>query len=106
MKRPRTEWVLMWPGQVVICGSQYFWTQAVSKALEEQRIEEYHVVQLRELDDLRTLVRGKLTKKARETLSALITIEVHARDVVINLINEKISDVNAFEWLSQLRYRN
>lgn len=100
---PRTEWVLQWPGQVVICGAQFYWTQAVSKALDEKKIEEYHVVQLAELDDLRTLVRGKLTKKSRETLSALITIEVHARDVVINLIKEKVSDVNAFEWLSQLR---
>jgi dynein heavy chain len=102
--RPRTEWVLAWPGQVVICGGQYYWTQAVSKALDEKRIEDYHRVQLAELDDLRSLVRGKLTKKSRETLSALITIEVHARDVVINLISEKVSDVNAFEWLSQLRY--
>jgi len=104
LTRPRTEWVLTWPGQIVICGGQYYWTQAVSKALDEKRIEEYHKVQLSELDDLRSLVRGKLTKKSRETLSALITIEVHARDVVINLINEKVSDVNAFEWLSQLRY--
>ena len=100
----RTEWVLQWPGQVVICGAQFYWTQAVSKALDEKKIAEYHVVQLAELDDLRTLVRGKLTKKSRETLSALITIEVHARDVVINLIKENVSDVNAFEWLSQLRY--
>jgi dynein heavy chain len=59
---------------------------------------------LSELDDLRNLVRGKLTSKARQTLSALIVIEVHARDVVINLLQEQVSDVNDFEWISQLRY--
>lgn len=75
----------------------------VSKALEENNLDEYHQKQLRELDDLRVLVRGKLTSKARQTLSALIVIEVHARDVVINLLNEKVSDVNDFEWISQLR---
>ena len=64
---------------------------------------EYHKRQLNELDDLRQLVRGKLTSKARQTLSALIVIEVHARDVVINLLDEKVSDVNDFEWISQLR---
>jgi dynein heavy chain len=88
----------------VIAGCQTYWTQQVSKALQEKQIEEYHKIQLKELDDLRDLVRGKLTSKARQTLSALIVIEVHARDVVINLINEKVADVNDFEWISQLRY--
>ncbi len=30
-------------------------------------------------------------------------IEVHARDVVINLIEEKVMNVNDFEWISQVR---
>ena len=102
--RARTEWVLIWPGQIVIAGCQTYWTTQVSKALEEKNLPEYHKKQLQELDDLRELVRGKLTAKARQTLSALIVIEVHARDVVINLLNEKVSDVNDFEWISQLRY--
>jgi dynein heavy chain len=69
----------------------------------KNNLPEYHKVQLQELDDLRTLVRGKLTSKARQTLSALIVIEVHARDVVINLLDEKVGNVNDFEWISQLR---
>ncbi len=95
--------MLQWPGQVVIAGCQFYWTQYVSKALEEKNLSEYHKTQLAELDDLRHLVRGKLTSKARQTLSALIVIEVHARDVVINLLKENISDPNDFEWISQLR---
>jgi dynein heavy chain len=102
-QRARTEWVLKWPGQIVIAGCQTYWTQQVSQALEQKNLAEYHKKQLKELDDLRGLVRGKLTDKARQTLSALIVIEVHARDVVINLLNEKVSDVNDFEWISQLR---
>ena len=103
IKKLRTKWVLEWPGQVVIAGCSTYWTQQVSKALEEKKLPEYHQKQLKELDDLRELVRGKLSDKERQTLSALIVIEVHARDVVINLLQEKVSDVNDFEWISQLR---
>lgn len=56
------------------------------------------------LDDLRKLVRSPLTKIGRQILSALIVIEVHARDVVVNMEKEEVCSVNDFEWISQLRY--
>lgn len=56
-----------------------------------------------QLDDLRNLVRGKLTSRERQVLSALIVIEVHARDVVMNMVAENVSNLNDFEWISQLR---
>ena len=48
-------------------------------------------------------MRGNLNKIGRMTLSALITIEVHARDVVHKMVEEKVESPNAFEWISQLR---
>lgn len=33
-QEPRVQWVLSWPGQVVIAGCQVFWTTEVSEALE------------------------------------------------------------------------
>ena len=35
---------------------------------------------------------------------ALITIEVHARDVIDKLTKCNCSSVNDFEWVSQLRF--
>lgn len=35
---------------------------------------------------------------------ALITIEVHARDVIDKLTKSNCSSVNDFEWVSQLRF--
>ena len=56
-----------------------------------------------QLADLVSLVRGKLTKLSRMIMSALIVIEVHARDVVAKMLEEGVKNVNDFEWISQLR---
>lgn len=56
-----------------------------------------------QLSDLVALVRGKLSRMQRAVLSALIVIEVHAKDVVNKLIHENVVSVNDFEWISQLR---
>lgn len=37
-------------------------------------------------------------------MSALITIDVHAKDVVATLVKLKMDDISGFEWISQLRY--
>ena len=49
------------------------------------------------------MIRGNLTKIQRQKIVALVTIEVHARDVIEKMIKSGCGDVTAFEWLSQLR---
>uniref|UniRef100_A0A8C0ZKQ1 Dynein axonemal heavy chain 1 n=1 Tax=Cyanistes caeruleus TaxID=156563 RepID=A0A8C0ZKQ1_CYACU len=59
---------------------------------------------LLQLADLVALVRGRLSKMQRAVLSALIVIEVHAKDVAAKLVEENVTSMNDFEWISQLRY--
>ncbi|XP_068576471.1 dynein axonemal heavy chain 1 [Cebidichthys violaceus] len=104
-EQPRVEWVLSWPGQVVIAGCQVFWTAEVSEALEQGDLSNRLYPQIqKQLGDLVQLVRGRLSKMQRAVLSALIVIEVHAKDVAAKLVEQDVSSINDFEWISQLRY--
>ncbi|KAI8825240.1 dynein heavy chain and region D6 of dynein motor-domain-containing protein [Fimicolochytrium jonesii] len=104
---PRSKWVLEWPGQVVICVSQIFWTKEVTEAIREGGVaglKAYKELCTKQLEETVALVRGDLSPMARMTLSALVVIDVHARDVVGELEGQEVSQENDFGWLSQLRY--
>lgn len=49
-------------------------------------------------------MRGELSSLHRRILAALITIDVHARDIVSDLVSRGTRDANEFEWQMQLRY--
>nr|XP_060504710.1 dynein axonemal heavy chain 3 isoform X1 [Panthera onca]XP_060504711.1 dynein axonemal heavy chain 3 isoform X1 [Panthera onca] len=101
---PRNQWVLQWPGQVVICVSSIFWTKEVSQALIEKTLPDFLKKSNNQITQIVQLVRGKLSSGARLTLGALTVIDVHARDVVAKLSEDNICDLNDFQWISQLRY--
>ncbi|XP_008290011.1 dynein heavy chain 3, axonemal [Stegastes partitus] len=101
---PRKKWVLQWPGQVVICASSIFWTSEVSEAIQTNSLPAYVEKCNAQIADIVELVRGKLPGGARMTLGALTVIDVHARDVVAKLADDRVSSLNDFAWISQLRY--
>eukprot|EP00048_Salpingoeca_helianthica_P012902 m.192947 g.192947 ORF g.192947 m.192947 type:complete len:4011 (+) comp15437_c5_seq118:82-12114(+) len=102
---PRRKWVQDWPGQIVLAVSSIFWTAGVTTAIQTAGgLKTFLDTSNVQIDEIVELVRGKLPKSARTTLGALIVIDVHARDVVEELCNDKVSDINDFKWISQLRY--
>jgi dynein heavy chain, axonemal len=56
-----------------------------------------------ELAKLVELVRGPLTKLQRATCGALVVIDVHARDITIEMSEQGVEDIHDFNWESQLR---
>lgn len=47
-----------------------------------------------------------LTNNDRKKLDALLTIDVHMRDIVEGFVRDNIIDAVEFEWESQLRFKS
>ncbi|XP_076804743.1 dynein axonemal heavy chain 2-like [Clavelina lepadiformis] len=106
----RDKWVKEWPGQPVITASQIQWTADCSKALtmckergDKKPMKSVKKKQISMLNKYSEAIRGNLNKNQRSKVVALVTIEVHARDVIDKLIKTGTNDITAFEWLQQLR---
>lgn len=102
---PRKQWVGKWPGMVVISVCSIFWTQQVEEAIQvEGGLAKYEQLCTDQINDIVEMVRGKLPKATRTSLSALTVIDVHARDVVAELVTANIKAQDDFKWIAQLRY--
>uniref|UniRef100_A0A2K5RBF6 Dynein axonemal heavy chain 12 n=1 Tax=Cebus imitator TaxID=2715852 RepID=A0A2K5RBF6_CEBIM len=94
------------PGQHgEILSLQIYWCMPVVPPTQEaEGLKKYYKELQNQLNDIVELVRGKLSKQTRTTLGALVTIDVHARDVVMDMIEMGVSHDTDFQWLAQLRY--
>lgn len=104
----RSEWVKEHVGQVVLAGNQVIWTRDVTDALKAgdptKAILALKQKCITNLSGVAALVRGELTKIQRAVFGALITIDVHNRDIVSGLIASKVTGAGDFEWIKQQRY--
>jgi len=57
-----------------------------------------------QIDELIMQVRGELTSNNRKKFNTVIIVDVHARDVIENLVRDGIIKSQEFEWESQLRF--
>uniref|UniRef100_A0AAY4DSH0 Dynein, axonemal, heavy polypeptide 9 like n=1 Tax=Denticeps clupeoides TaxID=299321 RepID=A0AAY4DSH0_9TELE len=109
--KPRDQWLLDYPAQVALTGSQIWWATDVGIAFQrveegfENALKDYNKKQITQLNSLINMLLGDLTPGDRQKIMTLCTIDVHARDVVAKLITQKVTSAQAFVWLSQLRHR-
>jgi dynein heavy chain len=103
--KPRDQWVLDWPGMVVLVVTAVNWTADVTKAIGEGKtsVKTYEEKCTADLLKIVDRVRGELTSLQRKTLGALVVMDVHARDVVSVLARNGVSSATDFDWQAQLR---
>ncbi|KAI5062354.1 hypothetical protein GOP47_0022893 [Adiantum capillus-veneris] len=101
----RESWVLQWPGQIVLVVSAIYWTKMLTESILAggNGLNDFEKKCTEQLGKIVSLVRGNLTKLNRATLSALVVMDVHARDVVAILAKEAVQNEYDFLWQSQLR---
>ena len=105
----RKEWVLKHPGQVVATMAQVMWTFETEDSIKAQAeapnsLEEWYQASLVHLDQLTELVRGALTDLERRIIVAVITTDVHNRDIISDLRKNEVTSASDFIWQQQLRY--
>ncbi|XP_022919976.1 dynein axonemal heavy chain 6 [Onthophagus taurus] len=106
----RKDWVLRHPNQIILTVSQIMWAKDVHGVLDKEgtdkdvELKKFETKCIGDLNDLAALVRQDLSSVTRKILIALITVDVHARDTIANLIHHKSYSSGNFEWLKMLRY--
>ena len=100
----RVDWVKMWPAQVVLGVNMIRWTIKAENAISSNCVKDYVNELVAELKDIVGLVRTDLSELDRLTLGALVTIDVHNKDVIQNIHDENCSNIQDFGWIAQLRY--
>ncbi|EAY21562.1 Dynein heavy chain family protein [Trichomonas vaginalis G3] len=106
-KKPREQWILDYPAQVIMVVNQILFTQSITNALKQHRFKGLNLVLPKFKENFQTLskfVKEEHTPQERILLSSILTSEVHNRDKLEELIDNEINDVDAFLWIQQLRY--
>lgn len=108
-KPKRIDWIQSgWPGQIVQVVDHVIWTRETENALTAQEgdaLAEYIQRVDNDLNDIVKLVRTNISKALSITISGLIIISVHNRDILVDELQAKgISSLEEFEWIAQMRY--
>lgn len=99
------DWALRYQGMVGLAASQVWWTWEVEDAFrrmsasssnqkqDKSAMKKFSKLQLNQLEEIIQLVRSDLSPNDRTKLTTLLTIDVHARDVVDGFVRDSIIEV-------------
>ncbi|RDB29164.1 Cytoplasmic dynein 1 heavy chain 1 [Hypsizygus marmoreus] len=98
-------WMEKFPAQLVTLAVQVAWTASVEVCLEAGQVPEGPLdIVHQALDLLADIVLQELNPVTRRKCEHLITELVHQRDVIRDLVQQRIVDPKGFTWLYQMRF--
>ena len=108
LEKARKSWVLLHAAQVIIMVAGVYWCKEGQAALRSKdpasELVEWKAKVISQLNDLCALVRTDLKPLDRMKLVALITLEVHYRDICETLIETNVTKEADFGWQMLPRY--
>merc|ERR1712054_381152 len=96
--------------QLALVVTQILWTEETNRVFEEMEsgsetaMKDYKRVCDDRIERLIKRVQTDLSGELRCKIITVITIDVHARDVIENFVIKRLTDGGAFAWQSQLRF--
>ena len=105
----RSEWLFASPAMVVLVVDQIYFSKAAEDAFramaeDPKAVQKFFDFVVSQIDFMVGMVRGELTSLQRTLMGAILTIDVHGREVVKDLIAKNVTSANDFGWNKQLRY--
>ncbi|KAL8430370.1 hypothetical protein Efla_001135 [Eimeria flavescens] len=89
--------------QVALAIAHCCWTAHVEAAILQQQLPQLVKDIRRQMQELVEATRGAINKTTLLTVAALMTIDVHCRDVTEELLRHKTSSIDEFQWICHLR---
>eukprot|EP00796_Vickermania_ingenoplastis_P004622 gene4627-3332_t len=106
-RQNRSAWMFQHAVQLVLIMEQLLWTRGVEESLDqpdsEALMSDLKESGYKSLEELAGLTSQQLSKVQRILLSTLITIDVHGRDLIDEMVENNVVESKEFGWTKQLR---
>eukprot|EP00001_Collodictyon_triciliatum_P155791 27286_4 len=109
--KPREQFIFDWCAQLVSVICRIVYTEDVNRSFErleegdENAMRDYNRKQIDVLNKYAELILTDLQSNDRKKIIMLMTLDVHARDITQQLIDQKLETKDVFAWMSQLKFR-
>lgn len=109
--KPRHEFIFGWCAMLCTVVCRIVYTEDINFSFDqleegnENSMSDYNAKQIATLNKYAELILGELTGNDRKKIITLVTLDVHARDIVQYLMDTKAENNQCFAWKSQLKFQ-